>query len=706
LDQNIELNVVFNQAAEVKSKISSFQDNLFQGIILVGILIFLSLGIRSSLLVIIAIPLSLIMGLFAVDASGYALEQMTIAGLVIALGLLVDNSIVMTEAINRYIGKGHSPKEAAILSAKEIGWPIITSTLTTVLVFVPIITMPDKAGVFIRSMPFTIIATLSFSLLLALTLTPLLASKLFKGGRSSDNEKKRGIKKLLAILIENLYRQTIVYALKKRWLVLLGSFIIFAGTLVVAWFFLGISFFPKAEKGQFMVRTILPEGSNLEATSQAVDYVESVLQSVPDVEQFAGNIGHGNPRIYYNVLSRNYQKSFGEVFVQLKSFDTERFAHIVDSLRHVFSQYTGAKINITEFEQSPPVDAPIMVYITGDENDKLRDISNHFESLLLEQPGIINLENSLSDVRTDLFVNIHRDKANMLGIPIHEIDRTIRTAIAGIEVDKFNDDSGEEYGIILRRPEGSNISMDDFRKIYVKTLGGKMVPLMQVADLEFRNAPSEIRRFNYERTSLITAELTKGTSLDEALNPVIEELEQFKFPENYGYYIGGELESRKESFGGMQRAVVIAILMVFAVLVLQFNSYTQPLIIFTAIPLAVVGSIYALLLAGQTFSFTAFIGLTSLIGIVINNAIMLVDYTNWLRKEGVSKAEALRIAGETRFTPIILTTLTTAGGLLPLTLQGGDLWAPMGWTIIGGLLVSTFLTLLVVPVLYSIVVRD
>jgi multidrug efflux pump subunit AcrB len=229
---------------------------------------------------------------------------------------------------------------------------------------------------------------------------------------------------------------------------------------------------------------------------------------------------------------------------------------------------------------------------------------------------------------------------------------------------------------------------------------------MQVADIEFRNAPSEIRRFNYERTSLITAELTKGTSLDDALNLVIRELERFDFPEDYGYHIGGELESRKESFGGMQRAVVIAILLVFSVLVLKFNSYIKPLIIFTAIPLAVVGSIYALLLAGQTFSFTAFIGLTSLIGIVINNAIMLVDYTNWLRKEGVTKIEALRIAGETRFTPIILTTLTTVGGLLPLTLQGGDLWAPMGWTIIGGLLVSTFLTLLVVPVLYSFVVRD
>ncbi len=711
LGNDIQLNRVFMQSREVENKISSFQGNLFQGILLVGILIFLALGVRSALLVIIAIPLSIVIGLFGVDISGFAMQQMTIAGLVIALGLLVDNSIVMTEGINRYTDKGYKPAKAALLASSEIGWPVITATLTTVLAFVPIIAMPDKAGVFIRSMPVTIILTLGVSLFLALTLTPLLASRFFKKTRhvntaDQTNQRAKGIKQLLNYLVEHNYRSTITYALKHRKLVIWSTLAIFLITLAIAFMFLGISFFPKAEKGQFLVRANLPEGSSLEHTNEAVKYIENVLDTIPSVAYYASNVGHGNPRIYYNVLSKNYQKSFGEMFVQLEAYDVDAFDALVNRLRELFDNYPTARIEVKEFEQSPPVDAPIMVYIKGNELDRLRNISEDFEHLLAAQPGVINLDNSLSKVRTDLFVDINRDKANMLGVPVHSVDKAVRTAVAGIQVDKYRDNQGEEYPIILRMSQGNKFGPGDFRKVYVKSVAGQAVPLSQLASLKFQKAPNEIRRFNYERTALLTADLKKGASLDNALEPVIQKLENYNFPEGYDYYIGGELESRKESFGGMQRAVLIAILMIFAVLVLQFRSYRQPLIIFATIPLAIIGSVYALLITNNTFSFTAFIGLTSLVGIVINNAIILVDYTNWLRKEGYKLFDALRIAGETRFTPIILTTLTTAGGLLPLTLQGGDLWAPMGWTIIGGLLISTFLTLVVVPVLYSVMVRQ
>lgn len=708
---DIRLETVFNQANEVIAAINGFQTNLFQGIALVGILIFLSLGFKSAILVIVAIPLSLLMGLFGVDASGYAMQQMTIAGLVIALGLLVDNSIVMIEAINRFLQMGHKARQAAVMAAQEIGWPIVTSTLTTVLAFVPIITMPDKAGVFIRSMPVAIIFTLSFSLLIALTLTPLLAAWLFKKHDSNidsnPTRKRKGwIQRVFRIFIEVYYRKTIVYALQHRWMVIGVSLAIFVVTMGVAIMNLGVSFFPKAEKGQFMVRTVLPEGSSLDATKRVVKFVEEVLQSVPDVNYYASNVGHGNPRVYYNVLTESYLRNFGEVFVQLKSFDAKRFAVLVDSLRDVFNGYFAAEINIKEFEQSPPVDAPVMIYILGTDIDYLRTISARFETLLRKQPGVLNVDNSLSGVRTDLHIDVNRDKANMLGIPLFQIDKAVRAAVAGIQIDDFRDEHGKEYAMVLRMPEGDSVSLADFRKVYVKSLSGNMIPLMQVADVQFAQGPSEMRRFNHERTALITADLRKGASLDAALQNVLVELESYDFPEGYSYYIGGELESRNESFGGMQRAVWLALLLIFAVLVLQFKSYKQPFIIFAAIPLAMVGCVYALLGTGLTFSFTAFIGFTSLVGIVINNSIMLVDYTNRLRHDGHEKNEALRIAGETRFTPIILTTLTTVGGLLPLTLQGGDLWAPMGWTIIGGLLVSTFLTLIVVPVLYGVLERD
>ena len=271
-----------------------------------------------------------------------------------------------------------------------------------------------------------------------------------------------------------------------------------------------------------------------------------------------------------------------------------------------------------------------------------------------------------------------------------------------MSISKFRNQDGEEYNIVMRLPFEDEIRMSDFEKIYVKSMSGKIIPLRQLASIEFKKAPSLITRYNLSRTALITADLEKGANLDEIMNPVIQKLNEYPFPNGYTYRIAGELESRDEAFGGMKIAMIIALISIFAVLVLQFRSFTQPLIIFTAIPLALIGSIWALFITGNSFSFAALVGLLSLIGIVINNSIILVDYTNRLRDDGKSIIEAIKIAGETRFTPIILTTLTTIGGLLPLTLRGGTMWAPMGWAIIGGLLVSTMLTLIIVPVLYNL----
>ena len=420
-----------------------------------------------------------------------------------------------------------------------------------------------------------------------------------------------------------------------------------------------------------------------------------------ELEFYASNIGHGNPRIFYNMWAKNYATNYGNIYVKLRKYDVDKFNDFIEGLRFKFKNYPGAKINVKVFEQGPPVSSPVMIYIEGDDVGELQKISSEVQLLLEDQPGVINIENNIDKTRTDLFININKEKASLLGVPVFEIDKTIRTAMSGMTVSKYRDKKGKEYNIVLRLPVNEKTRIEDLDKIFVKSMSGKIIPLKQLVSVELKKAPAVISRYNLSRTAIVTADLEKGTSLDDALNPVIRQLDNYNFPPAYTYHIGGELESREESFGGMKIAVVIALISIFAVLVLQFKSFLQPLIVFSAIPLAGIGSVWALFIAGISFSFTAFIGIISLIGIVINNSIILVDYINKLQARGLSLLESIKTAGETRFTPIILTTLTTIGGLLPLTLRGGELWAPMGWAIIGGLIVSTSLTLIIVPVLYG-----
>ena len=703
LPSNMRLEVVYNQAQTVRKRINGFMNNLLQGIALVGLVIFLSLGFRSSMIVVVAIPLSLTIGLGFVDMAGFGLQQISIGGLVVVLGLLVDNSIVMVENINRYIQMGHSRREASILAASEIGWPVVTATLTTVLAFVPIAAMPDETGAFIKSLPVTIALTLTVSLFIALSFTPMITSKLLKEKTAVD-QKPWGITGMLGWVIKRPFRRVLTGALRRPGvsMLLVSLFLM----LSLAMFrFVGISFFPKAEQANLMIQATLPEGSSLERTDQVAHYLESVLDTMPEVKYFATNVGHGNPRIYYNVFPKRFDKSFAEIYVQLYEYDSESFPMIIERLRNEFDAYPGARVSVREFEQGPPFDAPVQIYLTGDDLDVLREISADVEGMIVEEPGAINIENKFIKTNTELLLNINKEKANMLGVPVVEIDRTIRTAVAGMNVSSFRDPSGEEHQVVLKMDRGGKFGEEELERIYVSSLSGRQHQLKQFVDIELQQAPSSISRYDMERTAEILADVKSGFTLDEVMDPVLEKLENYSMPSGYSYTIGGELEGRNDAFGGVFNAVIIAIVSIFSVLVLQFRSFRQPLIVFLAIPFAVTGMIWALWITGNTFSFTAFIGLTSLVGIVVNNSIILVDYINKLRERGKPLNEALQLAAETRLTPIVLTALTTIGGLLPLTLRGGTLWAPMGWTIIGGLLVSTMLTLVIVPVIYKLLER-
>ncbi len=703
LPADMELEILFDQSISINAKVNLLFENLWQGILVVGFFILLFFNLRASLLVMTAIPLSFLISLICADYAGFGLQFMSIAGLIIALGLLVDNAIVVVENVYHFIKEGHSRNKAAQMAIEQVGWPIVSSTATTVLAFVPLLNIRSLPGEYVRSMPLTLIFTLLASLFVALTFTPFLSSRLLKDtGKQRDSKVQQAIQ----FFIENYYRHLLDFCLKIRWLVLLVALTILGGALMLG-STLGVSFFPRDDAPIFAVSISAPQGTVLEETDKAVKFAEKVLDAFKEIDYYVSNVGYGNPPMI-NVIRRNEkQTSSGQIMVFLKEVNFERRDEIILKIREKFKSYTEADIELKEILLGPPVAAQISVELYGDDIQVLKQIAGDVEAMILSTPQTVNVYNPLRNFKNSLKLNINHLAAANQGVQISDIDQNVRIAVAGTKVSEYRDAQQELYDVYVQMERSEDfLRPSDLERIYVNSLSGRLVPLSQVAQLEFSNSPEKINHDLKRRTFAVNADVEAGVNVDKKTQEILEKLEQYKFPKGYTYSMGGELKSRNESFGDLFRSLMVALLGIFTVLVLQFRSYLQPLIIFVAIPLSLIGAVLGLFLAGYSFSFTAFLGIISLVGIVVNDSIILIDLTNIYMKEGMGKEKAIRRAAEHRFVPILLTSLTTIGGLLPLTLRGGLFWAPMGWCIIGGLTTSTLLILVVVPVLYSLFTRD
>ena len=697
LPDDISLYLAFEQAPAVDERINDFFLNLLQGVLLVGIIIFLFLGIRNALIIMTVIPTSILVAIFALDSTGIGLQQISIAGLVIALGLLVDNGIVVVENINRYLKEGASLLDAAVKGTGEVGWAIVSSTATTILAFFPMSQLGGGTGEFLKSMPLIVIYCLLASLVLALSFTPLLSRRLLNANWAKRQSRTD---KVMGNLIKKVYRPALNFSLKRPIIVLILAFLSLGGSFAL-FPYVGISFFPNADKPLLLIDIDTPQGTSLDRTREAAEFVERVLDTTDFVTSYATNIGHGNPQVYYNTFPENFKKHHAQVLVNLKEWDPDRFYPLIDELRYTFSGYTGARMSVVELKNGPPYAAPIEIRVIGDHLDTLSYLAQKVYDLVDQTPGTINTFNPLEISKTDLKIDIHRDKAGLLGVQISDIDLAVRTAIAGTEIGTMNTPAGDKYDMVVDMLVDDEPQISDFEKISVANVQGAQVPLKQISSLQFASAPSKIDHFDLQRNVAITADVLSDYNSTNVTLEIIDKLNAFDLPDGYSYFVGGEYETQQESFGDLGTLLLVAIMGIFAVLILQFRSFVQPFVVLSAIPLAFTGSIVALFLAGYSFSFFAFVGFTSLVGIVVNTSIILVDYTNQLMAKGKPLKEALLQACETRFTPIILTTLTTICGLLPLTLTNSGLWSPLGWTIIGGMISSTLLTLLIVPILYS-----
>ena len=702
LPGDVDIVMAFNQSTSVRSRIKLFFHSLLQGIGLVGLIIIVMVGFRASMIIMLAIPFSILIGLGFVYFMGYGMQQMTIAGLVVALGLLVDNAIVVTENIARLIELGYSPRKAAIEGAKQVGWPIVSATVTTVFAFIPLATIHDFSGEFVRSLPLTVMFTIAASLLLALTITPFLTSKLFKSHTfSSKNIFQRGFDKFS----KGLYKNWLQSAIKHPWLSMaLAGLLLVASLALVP--LIGSSLFPKADKPIFRINITAPDGTSIAGTDEIAHEVEAVLAQKDYIEFYETNVGYGNPKIYYNLFPPVREANFAQILVTVATDNPDILGDYVVQLRDEFADYTRAKISVRLFEQGPPVEAPIVVRILDRENENLRTASEKIEEIMNNIPGIIDIDNPFSRASIDIEIEIDKDKAGQLGIPLTTINQAVRATVNGLSVSDFFDGKGSKSEIVVKTNRDGETTVSDLQAIRVQSMSGVIISLDQVAKIHLNETLTLVQHFNGSNSVSLTSQIAPGYNATELTNQIRKMIKEEGIDRNVRIIIGGEIEQIEQSFTGIGKAALIAFIGIFAVLVMQFRSFTQPLVIFSALPLAVIGSIIMLFITGNNFSFTALIGLTSLIGIVVNDSIILVDFANQARQEGKSKTEALIEAGQVRFIPIILTSLTTIAGLLPLTLFAGKLWAPMGWTIIGGLATSTVLILVIVPVLYEIFTQE
>ena len=697
LPAGITLERGFDQARNVAHRLTRLGKDFLIAIGLVLVTL-VPLGLRAAGIVMLSIPLSLAIGLTLLYFTGFTVNQLSIVGAVVALGLLVDDSIVVVENITRFLRAGRPRAEAAIEATRQIAVAVVGATATLVLAFVPLLFLPGGPGQYIRSLPAAVIATVVASLFVSLTIIPWLASLVLsphepEGGNRALHAFERAIHATYAPVLDRALRHP------GRALAIGTATVVGAFALVPA---IGFSLFPRAETPQFYVNVTAPEGGSVEATTAATRFADSVIRRRPGVRAVFASAGRDNPQIYYNVLPRRDNPAVGQLFVVLEEYDGGRTPALLDSLRAELAAYPAARIELREFENGPPIDAPIALRVQGADLDTLRVLAAEVERVLRSTPGTQYVDNPVRLRRTDLRVTVDRAKAGMLGVPTLEIDRTLRLGIAGVEAGVLREADGDARDVVVRLAGSVRAQPADLDRLYVASNGGRLTPLRQVADVRFEADVPEIRRVDRERAVTVSSFVQTGYNTDRVTRAALAALDSTRLPAGYRLVPAGEIESRQESFGGIGSAVIVATFLILAVLVLEFRTFRGTLIVASVIPLGVAGGLSALFLTGNTLSFTALIGFVALVGIEIKTSILLVDYTNQLRAGGMALEDAIRRAGEVRFLPIVLTSMTAIGGLLPLALQGEALYAPLAWVIIGGLVSSTLLARVVTPVLYRL----
>ncbi|MBU7006001.1 efflux RND transporter permease subunit [Phosphitispora fastidiosa] len=705
LPSGVKIDIVVDQSLFIKDSISQMARNTISGGVLAVLVLLVFLrNFRSTLIIGLAIPFSVISTFILVYFAGITLNVMSLGGLALGVGMMVDSAIVILENIYRYRQLGHGYIDAAIKGSSEVGSAVMASTFTTVAVFLPIVFVEGLASELFKQLALTVTFSLLASLFVALTLIPMLSSKLLKVNPQEESARTTPLAKMANKVqgalgaLDERYRRLLNWALQHRKTVVIGVTAALIGSFALIPL-VGMEFMPQVDSGDIAVTVELPKGAVLEDTARIATEVEDIVNQVDEVKSIFTSIGStGQMMGGSSGTVSQMQLKVGSRTERERSTD-----EIMEDLRKRLKGVTGAKITVSGgAQQQMAGGSPIDIAIKGKDLETLKDLSLQAVQVVSGISGTREVESSLEESRPEIQLVIDRQRAGQLGLTSSQVATGVRTAISGTTTSTYRV-GGREYDIRIKVGE-NNPNLRELEGMTIVAPTGARVPLREVAEIARVNGPTSINREDQSRVVNITANV-----VDRDLGSVTTELKQamdkVRLPGGYSIEYGGQNQEMMESFESLGLALILSIILVYMVMASQFESLMHPFVIMFSIPTTFIGVIGGLAVTGRSLSVPAFIGVIMLMGIVVNNAIVLVDYINTLRRRGMERAEAIVQAGPTRLRPILMTTLTTVLGLVPLALgigEGAEAQAPMATVVVGGLTMSTLFTLVFVPVVYTI----
>lgn len=752
---DLEVQISGDTAKFVRNSLGAVTSNALSGLFLVLIVLFLFIGFTEAVIVSTVIPLSILLALWMMKLNNMTFNTITLFSLVLAVGMLVDNAIVIMENIDRLRFKGLDAVTAASVGTNQIAPAVSAATLTTLAAFFPILLTPGIMGEYIKSIPLTVMFTLIGSFFVAMTITPAFCSILLKKHRSQIIVEHKNIKTIFKKIFSILFivilalaafaedgkigLLSIIFAIifglmmaakqfikqkkfedgfiirnyskilykiiqkkKLRWTVVISVFSIFLTSIALPILnILKVEMFAQSDFDRIYIDIETPNGTTIEITDKISKEIEKLMFEYDEIAGFVANIGITGADSFSSISDNAGDPNIGRIILDLIPEENRDITSmdLAAQIRGKLKNITGAKINIVEAENGPPSEAPIAIDIMGEDLSKVEIVASDFEEMLRNIPGTRDVTSTVSEGDPELQIRIDKERAARYGLNDMSIAMSIRNAVNGLKATTYRVNQ-EEIDVIIKTSESKLNKKTDIERLYFYNSKGQTIEFNQVARLIETKGYTTIVHEEMKRRVKVTSQLKDGIVAADVSKIFDEKIANYNLPKGLTTTQGGEIGDIQETFLDMFINMIIAAILVYLILAVQFNSLSQPFIILFTVPMALIGVMYGLLLMGHNFGFVSFVGVVALVGIAVNDAIVLVDYINYLRKNGYELYDAVRETGITRFIPVMATTITTAGGILPITLKQ-EFFAPLGYALIFGLTVATVLTLVVVPVMYT-----